>query len=136
MIPDANRKLCHQNRNPTTQPPKVNEAFFEYDIKSTPAGKLQGTPRSGMRSRDEIWNKIQIDEVNSKQQKVILASVWLDEAVGAMIKKLIAMSILDKTVIVLLTDHGMIAKGSLFELGVRITMVVRYPPLFVRCSAL
>ncbi len=45
-------------------------------------------------------------------------TVWIDDAVGALIKKLKETGKYDNTIIVFFTDHGQWAKGSVYEGGV------------------
>jgi N-sulfoglucosamine sulfohydrolase len=57
----------------------------------------------------------------------------LDEGVGMVLKKLNAAGVRDNTLIIYIADHGADfprAKGSCYESGVRIPMIVNYPPLF------
>merc|ERR1719295_1929779 len=56
--------------------------------------------------------------------------LWVDEQFGALIQFLRNKGIYDETMVVLQNDHGMDAKGMLYEQGSRIFNFVRYPPLF------
>jgi arylsulfatase A-like enzyme len=57
----------------------------------------------------------------------LAGAVWVDDAIGSLFETLEALDILDNTVILFQLDHGMDAKGSLFEGGSRIVQFVHYP---------
>ena len=50
--------------------------------------------------------------------------LWIDDALGAIIKKLEDQGKLDNTIIFFFTDHGMIAKGSVYEGGVSTPSII------------
>mmetsp|Transcript_13078 Transcript_13078/g.36191 ORF Transcript_13078/g.36191 Transcript_13078/m.36191 type:complete len:850 (+) Transcript_13078:53-2602(+) len=53
--------------------------------------------------------------------------IWLDDAVGALLKALETKGILDNTIFLFQEDHGMDVKGAIVEGGVRIPQFVHYP---------
>jgi len=54
----------------------------------------------------------------------------LDDSLGAMMRFLMENQLYDDTMIVFMNDHGMGAKGTLYEQGSRIMQIIRYPELF------
>ena len=50
--------------------------------------------------------------------------LWIDDAVGAIIKKLDEQGKLDNTIIFFFTDHGMYAKGSVYEGGIHAPSII------------
>ena len=54
----------------------------------------------------------------------------MDDHSGALMSFLETQGLYDKALVVLQSDHGMGAKGLLYEQGSRIFNFVRYPPLF------
>eukprot|EP00549_Striatella_unipunctata_P019880 CAMPEP_0118718842 /NCGR_PEP_ID=MMETSP0800-20121206/29044_1 /TAXON_ID=210618 ORGANISM="Striatella unipunctata, Strain CCMP2910" /NCGR_SAMPLE_ID=MMETSP0800 /ASSEMBLY_ACC=CAM_ASM_000638 /LENGTH=351 /DNA_ID=CAMNT_0006625945 /DNA_START=29 /DNA_END=1082 /DNA_ORIENTATION=+ len=57
----------------------------------------------------------------------ILGSIWVDDAVGAIYKTLEETGQLRDTIILWQLDHGIEAKGTLFEGGIRIPQFIHYP---------
>merc|ERR1719464_1522030 len=56
--------------------------------------------------------------------------MWMDDALGALLAFLEGFDALNDTVVLFLSDQGTSLTNSLFEHGVRVPFVVRYPPLF------
>lgn len=52
----------------------------------------------------------------------------LDSALGGLYQKLEEMEILNSTVVIVLSDNGA-AKGDVYEMGARVPMFMRYPPM-------
>lgn len=84
-----------------------------------------------------------LDETNAQQLQE-LGAIWLDDAVGALFHALadkgrwqslwcplfseyLSLGIFDNTLIIFQMDHGLEAKNTLFENGVRIAQFVHYP---------
>ena len=57
----------------------------------------------------------------------LAGAVWVDDAIGSLFETLEALDILDNTLILFQLDHGVDAKGTLFEGGSRIVQFVHYP---------
>lgn len=55
---------------------------------------------------------------------------WLDDGIGAIIEKLEALDLDEKTIIIFLADHGLPGKASLYETGTHIPMIVYAPNRF------
>lgn len=54
---------------------------------------------------------------------------WVDDYLGALMERLEAKGVLNSTLIIFTMDHGMVAKDQLFDGGVRVAMMMRYPSL-------
>eukprot|EP00947_MAST-08B_sp_MAST-8B-sp1_P004456 g4456.t1 len=120
--------------NPTMpHSPDIKQAFFNFTTTSTPAGTLSAPPDAGMSPRADLWAKAQ--QLNSRKPEQALSAVWIDDAMGSLLSKLTALNMLDSTLIIFVMDHGVAAKGALYEGGIRIAMMARYPPLFAANSA-
>ncbi|MDP6637378.1 MAG: sulfatase-like hydrolase/transferase [Phycisphaerae bacterium] len=83
---------------------------------ATPAGLLKA-PLTVMPPRDTIPKRLKKAGINRKAADIL----WLDDGLGAILKKLKALKIADNTVIILFNDHGADggAKGSLYQGGAR-----------------
>lgn len=123
-------------------------ALTEFENTDSPKGTLAGdeVPNdTTMRSRAEIWNLAEVAGCEQESPvceaysvKCSISTVmleyaryyWLDEQFGALIDYLENKGIYDETLVILQSDHGTAAKGTLYEQGSRILNFVRYPPLF------
>jgi len=122
--------------NPTPpHSPDVYEALFNYSVVDTPSGTLSAPPDAGtMRSRDALYAAAL--ESSPSKPEAVLGAMWVDDMLGAMLAELTAGGVLDSTLVLFLMDHNVGAKSTLYEQGVRIAMVARYPPLFDAGSSL
>lgn len=108
----------------------------KYNLTVTPRGILTGdnvpTPeRSGMRSRQDIYNDIVSSGYYPSQNEIesAIGYYWVDESIGAMYKFIKnKLNMLNDTIIILVNDHGA-QKRKLYEFGTRIFQFVRYPYL-------
>jgi hypothetical protein len=61
-------------------------------------------------------------------------TIATDDALGSLMEKMDSLNVLNTTLIIVLMDHGMIAKDSLYEGGTRIAMMARLPGVFAAGS--
>merc|ERR1719272_600911 len=117
--------------NPTApHSPSVQEALENYNLTATPQGTLASPPDAGTTpSRADLWSRATTARPNKGAAKVA-GALWVDDAVGAMLGELQTLGSLDQTLVIFSMDHGMKAKGALWEQGTRIALFVRYPPAF------
>jgi len=123
----------------THEPITFPESLFRFSMRDTPKGQLFGAdiPSDiGMWSRTHLWEQVSESLQNGERLNTVAAAMWLDNSIGAMLSYLQRMGLFDDTMIILLTDHGMLAKFTLFEQGTRIMQVIRYPKLFEAHSVL
>jgi len=117
-----------------THTPNIQSALLDYDMSWTPKGQLTGNEipsNTGMMSRNEVWAKAENLTYLTNSARVEAAGViWIDDALGALMNYMDALEVLDNTFFVVMNDHGMGAKGMLYEHGARIFQYIRYPPLF------
>lgn len=95
----------------------VFEALTSRTFRESPKGTLFGedVPNdTAMRSRERIWSAaVELAEGGSFQKKMKFAKyLWVDESFGALIEYLEERGIYDDTLIVLQSDHGQEAKGT------------------------
>jgi len=112
----------------------AQQSLLDYTTSMTPKGVLQGdeVPTDvSMKSRTEMW-KAAMDQSKGNFQQAYLAALtmWADDAIGALMGFLEDRRLRDDTVVVLMGDHGVKAKGTMYEQGSRILMMMRYPALF------
>jgi arylsulfatase A len=118
--------------NPTAPHDSGNvlEALTEFSCKDTPSGRLNEEPLiPGMTEGIgcEAYRQTVIDRAYGDISNAVLGSIWVDDAVGALFQFLEINGILDNTLFVFQQDHGIEAKFSLYEGGVRIPQFIHYP---------
>eukprot|EP01084_Bolivina_argentea_P059822 109280_1 len=116
-----------------THGPSATTALQNWTYYSSPKGNLTGDDiplNTGMTNRLKLWNNT-LDLLTGSESNNdvdnIAGMVWLDDTVGALIKYLKDNNIYDNTFITIMNDHGMRAKGTLFDKGSRIIQFIRYP---------
>eukprot|EP00484_Ammonia_sp_Unknown_P013894 CAMPEP_0197072120 /NCGR_PEP_ID=MMETSP1384-20130603/209934_1 /TAXON_ID=29189 /ORGANISM="Ammonia sp." /LENGTH=1656 /DNA_ID=CAMNT_0042510935 /DNA_START=66 /DNA_END=5037 /DNA_ORIENTATION=- len=116
-----------------TSDSKVTECAADIWIDDALGAMVNFFDGTGMKSRAEIMAQVNIDCVGFTSDSKVTecaADIWIDDALGAMVNFLDSMHVLDNTFIVVMNDHGMTAKGMLYDHGTRIMQYVRFPPLF------
>lgn len=89
------------------------------------AGKLESLPNV-MTPRQDLLKRVQENGFNPNSPTA--GEAWIDDALGAVIKKLQELGIDDNTLVLFAPDHGRRGKSSLFtEDGVGIPMIARWP---------
>ena len=106
--------------------PGTEVAMFEYSPRATPSGMLVADPVTTMRSRADVWAAAA--EATLGNQESAAGHMWVDDMLGAVLKRLEDLEVLENTFVVVCQDHGMEAKSSVDEGGARIMQAVRYPP--------
>lgn len=84
------------------------------DRRITPYGILESPPK-GMPSKDTLVPRLRAAGIKGRNKENVL---WLDDAVGALMRKLDERGALENTIVFFFTDHGQDAKGTLYQAGV------------------
>ncbi len=79
-------------------------------------------PLDVMPSRDSIFKRVKEEGLKEKTAEC----TWLDDGVGAILKKLDKLKISDNTIVIYLSDHHITHKTSLYDKGVYIPMMIRW----------
>jgi arylsulfatase A-like enzyme len=88
-------------------------------------GKLAALPK-GMTPREELRKRLARKGFDPESSTA--GEAWIDDALGAVLKKLVELGIDDNTLVLFAPDHGRRGKGSLFTRdGVNIPMIARWP---------
>lgn len=96
--------------------PLKPELSWQADRRITPKGISEKVPTVLPQPPVEsIKNRIKEAGLENKNKENIL---WLDDAVGALFKKLEDEGVIDNTIVVFFNDHGQDFKGTLYEGGV------------------
>jgi len=121
-IAEAGVNFIEQNKNnpfflyfATTIPHGPTEAkrSWEADPKVTAAGYLDKASNI-LPQRNTLTKRLREAGITEEGKENVL---WLDDALGALIKQLEDADILDNTIIFFFNDHGQKAKGTLYQGG-------------------
>ena len=129
-ITDCGLKFIEKNKNrpfflyfATTVPhdPSGPERSWKADKRITAKGVLPEAPHvlPPPETYAERFKKAGIKDGHNKENVL-----WLDDSLGALIKKLEDLNLLDNTIIFFFNDHGQKAKGTLYQGGVHDPSVV------------
>ena len=102
--------------------PHPQESLFNGDPRMTHEGYLDHAPDC-MPSREEIVARVR----DAGYPEHTAYCTWLDEAIGAVLRKLGERGISDDTLIFYVSDNNVPAKATIYEGGVRVPMIARYP---------
>jgi len=93
--------------------PVSPERSWKADPLVTAAGYLENAP-TVLPPRETLPQRIQAAELHGENKELVL---WLDDSLGALIRKLEEHDILENTIIFFFNDHGQHAKGTLYQGG-------------------
>lgn len=116
-----NPTVPHGSRN-------VLDALENFTCTDTANGSSQEEPWIKGMSEDagcEAYRTTVIDRANGDY--AALGKIWVDDAVGALVQALKDNGVYENTIFLFQEDHGMDAKGTLYENGIRIPQFVHYP---------
>ena len=95
---------------------------LQADPRITPLGFLDKAP-DVQPSRQSVRERVEKAGVDKSQ----IGSTWLDDGVGAVLKKLDELKLADNTVVLLAGDNGNKAKFTCYDGGARMPFVARWP---------
>ena len=93
---------------------------WNADPRATPYGFLDKAP-DVMPSRESLAERVKNSGVTGKQPQNVL---WLDDAVGTLMKRLEKHGLTENTIVVFFNDNGQDAKGSIYQGGARCPSIV------------
>jgi len=107
----------------------VDAALDQFTCRDTPRGQLTSDlVIKGM--TEEYGGSCSLYRQSVKDRAITdkdLGSIWLDDSVGAILQALEDNGVLDNTLFLFQQDHGVLAKGALYEGGNRIAQFIHYP---------
>ncbi len=104
--------------------PHPQESLFRADPRVTAGGYLDKAP-DVMPPRAEIIERIK----KAGFQPETAYATWLDDALGAVINRLEEFGLYDDTLLLFISDNQVPAKGTIYEGGVNVPYMIRYPRL-------
>jgi len=119
--------------NPTVPHSSGNvvEALTDFNCRQTSAGTLSRDPQvKGMTDENtscEQYRQTVLDRAAGATDNNKVGSIWIDDAIGALLTALEDSDQLDNTFFLFQMDHGQEGKGTLWEPGSRLAQFVRYP---------
>lgn len=101
----------------TTLPhgPEEKARSWGADPLNTPMGYVKKAPQGGHPERKTLEERIQ--KAGCPQHETKEAVLWIDDALGALLRNLENSGQLDNTIIMFLSDHEMGAKGTIYQGG-------------------
>ncbi|MFA5688265.1 MAG: sulfatase-like hydrolase/transferase [Kiritimatiellales bacterium] len=93
------------------------------DPRATPAGFLENVP-DVQPPLDDVFARVSAAGIKNENAAII---TWLDDSVGALLRTLEEEGIAERTIVVLLSDHQSAGKRMLYEAGVNVPMIVKWP---------
>jgi len=102
--------------------PHPQESLFNGDPRMTHEGYLDRAPDC-MPPRDEIVAKVKA----AGYSEHTAYCTWLDEALGAVMRRIGEYGLSDDTLLMYISDNNIRAKATIYEGGVRVPMIIRYP---------
>ncbi|MBF0198007.1 MAG: sulfatase-like hydrolase/transferase [Planctomycetes bacterium] len=108
----------------TTLPhsPEGKDRSWGADGRYTPEGIVEKEPVGGHPSRDSLEKRIADAGLKGGSKREAL--LWIDDALGALLKKCEQENKLENTIIVFLSDHEMGAKGTVYQGGAHTTAFI------------
>jgi len=119
--------------NPTVPHASGNvlEALTDFSCRQTSAGTLTSDPQvKGLTDENtscEQYRQTVIDRASGATDNNKVGSIWVDDAIGALLTALEDSDQLENTFFLFQMDHGQEGKGTLWEPGVRLAQFVHYP---------
>ena len=116
--------------------PKISTTFNSFSGLDTPNGTLSEDPNiiAGMPQRANVISRVNSASVPTSERNNALGAVWCDDALGALLDHVEARGETNNTIVIVTMDHGMGAKDSLFDQGVRVALMVRGPTISANSS--
>ena len=102
--------------------PHPQESLLIGDPRNTAGGYLDKAPDI-MAPRREIFERV----VREGFRPETAYCTWMDDALGVVLNRLGELGISDNTLIIYVADNNVPAKGTIYEDGVRVPFIVRYP---------
>ena len=111
----------------------VLEALTTFPCTATSAGELFSEPVvKGMTegTNCEAYRQTVIDRANGATDNNAVGSIWLDDAIGALLMTLEDLNQLNNTFFLFQMDHGQEGKGTIWEPGIRMAQFIHFPDEF------
>lgn len=102
--------------------PHPQESILNADPRATPGGYLDRKP-DVMLPRGELLERVKAAGLKAETAYC----TWLDDSLGAVLNRLAELGLTDDTMILFISDNQVPAKGTIYEGGVNVPCIIRYP---------
>ncbi len=128
---DDNNPFCLYMATSSFHGPLHHLSLLEADARYTWSGYDETLEEVAKKEREYIKNTLIENKMELNHHTV--GALWSDYQFGKIIKRLEEKGVLDNTIIVFSADHGIEpGKGSCFEMGVRIPIIVKWADGFAK----
>ncbi|MBI4910657.1 MAG: sulfatase-like hydrolase/transferase [Acidobacteria bacterium] len=100
---------------------QYSAAFLRGDPRFTAAGALAKAPEV-MPPRESVFERLRKEGIDERNA----VATWIDDSVGAILKRLENLGVADNTLVLFASDHGSRGKGTCYEAS-RVPCVARWP---------
>lgn len=100
---------------------KYNARMLRGDPRFTPAGVLAKAPEV-MPPRESVFERVRKEGIDERNA----VATWIDDAVGAVMRKLEELGVADNTLLIFASDHASRGKYTCYE-AARIPCIARWP---------
>ncbi len=105
--------------------PKHGENLLDLDPRVTAGGLLREPVSGGHPPRETIFRRLREAGLTPGHRNV--GMLWLDDAVGVLRSKLEELGLLENTIFIYKSDHGVIGKGSCYHTGTKVPIFWSWP---------
>lgn len=123
---DDEKPFCLYYGTHTIHGPKHGENLTELDPLMSAAGPLDAEPDADMPSRASVLARLRDKGIDPYHRNV--GALWMDDAVGAILRRLDTLGLRENTLVVFKADHGKYAKGTVYDAGARVPLIWSHPP--------
>lgn len=105
--------------------PKHGEDLDQLDPRVTPNGVQKEAVTGGHPSRESVLQRLREAGLDPYHRNV--GALWLDDGVGAILKRLEELGLAEDTIVIYKADHGKYGKASVYQGGARVPLIWRWP---------
>ncbi|MGE9294744.1 MAG: sulfatase family protein [Puniceicoccales bacterium] len=118
---DDEKPFCLYYGLHTIHGPKHGENLAELDPHITAGGPINQLPDADMPSRASVLQRLRDHGLDPYHRNV--GALWMDDAFGAIMRRLDKLGLRDNTLVIFKADHGKYSKATVYDAGARVPMI-------------